>query len=186
LNADNEFLVNDVSKPGILKKLESKIFKVLIKNDRVNLLDRDYTIQHVYAHGFTRARITLDSIKINGELEYDHEPSTEIIDDVLVISYSNPPLIKHDYIENITISDNTLQGSSEPLSVKIDYENKYHVLINNKYSFKNEAVELTINNSEAVVNILIYPVRIIWLYVGKGSINLSVEYEKIIIHIDEV
>jgi len=178
--------VNDVSKPGILKKLESKIFKVVIKNDKINLLERDYTFQHVYAHGFTRARISLDSVKINGELEYNHEPSTEIVDDVLVISHSNPPLIKHDYIENIKVSDNALQGSSEPLSVKIDYENKYHVLINDKYSFKNEAVELMVDNPEAVVNILIYPVKIVWLYVSRGSIKLSVEDEKITIHIDEV
>jgi len=178
--------VNDVSKPSILKRLESKIFKVMFKNDKITLLDRDYMVQHVYAHGFKRARITLDSIKISGELEYEHEPSTEIAEDVLVISYSNPPIIKHDYVENITVGDNALQGISEPLSVKIDYENKYHVLINDKYSFKNETVELTVNNSEAVVNILIYPVRIIWLYVSRGSIKLSMEDEKIVVHIDEV
>ncbi len=175
-----------MTNPSVLRKLESGFYKVVINNDKVYVPEREYNAHHVFLVGFSKAEINLYGSKVRGEIDYGFIPMIDFSDEVLSITSSKQPRIIHKYEEKLKIKDNMLKGESKPLSIRISEETEYIVSVNEKHVYKGDNIEVKFTGFNSVLNMLIYPLRIIWIYVPHGYINLSRGKNTVKIEVNEI
>ncbi|MEM0380680.1 MAG: hypothetical protein QW607_00145 [Desulfurococcaceae archaeon] len=168
--------------------VKSKYFKITIKNERVKTPSYEYSAHHIYLYGFKKADISVSQDRVYGEIEYTDIPFIEIDNDILSIQYNDEPVVKHELNELIKmfIENKSLHGLLEPLHVKMSSENSLNLLINDKYRFNASEINLSIEDNYSIVNILIYPLKLMWIYSPKALVKIDNVDDKIVLKISGV
>jgi len=157
---------------SILPKLESGVFKIVVRNDKVYVQDREYDTQHTYLVGFKKISLAIQEGRVNGEIECDREPTIEFQDEVLSIFCSDHPAVSKSYAEELEASSTMLRGFTKPLSMRISEEVEYFITVNDKYTYCAFNIALNIVGEDTVVNMVTYPLKILWIYLPKAYVEL--------------
>jgi len=159
---------------GTVSKLESGVFRIAVRNGRVLLPDKEYDVHHVYVVGAKGANISFKDGRITADFECDKTPIPEYQDEVLSIFCSDHPAVSRNYVEELESGAGQLKGFTKPLSMRITEELEYFITItvNEKHVYKASELALKASGESIVVNMVSYPMKIVWIYVPEARIEL--------------
>lgn len=175
-----------MTNPHVLRRLESQFYKVVINDDKVYVLEKEYSVQHVFLTGFNKAEIILRNIRLKGVIDFENIPDIDLNDEILTIASRKQPRIIHKHDEKLVMRNNLVEGESKPLSIRISEDEEYIVSINSNHVCRGTNISVNISANNPILNVLIYPLKIIWIYIPYGWIKLSREKENIEINIREL
>jgi len=163
--------------PNILRRLEFSFFKILVNNERVSTsTGHEYNTHHVYLVGFSKARLKLYSSSVKGEIEYTSEPKLSIDEDVFHAVVGREPEVKRSISEEYISRSKIFAGTSMPFILRIQEDGEYLVTVNNKHYMKGEKIGLeVIGGDSSILNLLIYPIKIMWIYMPRARFKLEDE-----------
>lgn len=167
--------------------VKTDLFKININNERVKTPNYEYSIHHIYLYGFKKAIIIITEDRVTGEIEYTEIPLIDIDNDTVTFKQGEEPVVKHDFteiIENL-VENSVLTGYFEPLYARLTNENNLLLVVNNKYVFNTDEIELLINGSNSIINILVYPIKLIWIYSAKARVEINKSNNKLVFKINE-
>lgn len=167
--------------------VKTEFFKISINNEKIGTPNYEYSVHHVYLFGFKKANITVTLERINGEIEYTDTPYIDLDNDTITFKYGEEPFIKHvfrEIVENIE-ENSSLTGFFEPLYIRVSNENNLYTNINNTHTFNANQIDLSIKGTRSIINILIYPLKLLWIYSPKARIEVSKMSDKLILKIEE-
>ncbi len=167
----------------VLRNIEENNYKILINNNKITSNDREYRVNHLYLIGFNKAILNIYKNSLKGDIEFMRKPEVTIYDEVLDIRLNNEPKLDLRYRENLRKQDEKLCGISTPLVIKISENDLFTVMVNEKYIYRGEKINLNISIENGILNILIYPFKVIWLYVPRSNLKLMKNNKNIDIYI---
>ncbi len=162
-----------MTNPSVLRKLESGVFKIVVNNDKIHVPGREYNVHHLYVVGFHRANLKLYGSRVKGEIEYSGEPRINYDGDLLSVGFGREPKVVYMYDEELEITSDRVNGISTPLNLRIYEDGGHTVIVNEKHSFKGNEVHVNVVGSNSILNLLIYPMKIMWIYMPKASISIE-------------
>lgn len=179
---------------SVLSRVNVRLFKITINNGRVELPDsghsaRLYEVKHLYLSNFSRAKVNISVDRVEGEVEYADRPAVNFLDDdVLTISMGAQPAIKRVFSERIFAnrSGSRLAGEFDPLSIRVSDEGSLVVHVNNKFIYSCEEAGVAISGFSSILNMLIYPFKLAWIYSPRARMDLINENNRLLVNIEEL
>ncbi|MGB9827629.1 MAG: hypothetical protein ACPLSM_03840 [Thermosphaera sp.] len=86
-------------------------------------------------------------------------------------------------VEKFNVEVEKLDGYSKPLILYIGGEKKLEVKVNNKYVFHTLEASFSIEKGYYVLNFLAAPVKMVWIYLAEGRIDLTSNMLKTMINV---
>lgn len=161
--------------------------KVVLINERVVIGHREYIVEHLFAHGLRSADIVFNKSSIEGTFIYSDQPLLNYEDNTLILGLNENKLTYGEASEEILYSgSDEARIYSKPLYVRLVSDgDKVVVSINGKRSYEASKVYLHLESSDqvSVVNILVNPVKILWLSIGEAYVRIVYGRDHVKIHV---
>ncbi|MEM0356005.1 MAG: hypothetical protein QXT88_00185 [Desulfurococcaceae archaeon] len=171
-------LVSGTSKPSV---------KVIFSNERVIVGHKEYIVEHVFVYGLKSADIVFNKSSVEGSFIYSDQPYTSYVDNTLILGLNENKLICGDAFEEVIYSSNDeIKIFSKPLYVRLVSDgDKVTVYLNGRRSYEANKVYLHVehSNHSIVINILVNPIKILWLSIEEALIRLILSKDTIRIQI---
>lgn len=169
--------------PDVVSGTGKVDFKVTFSNERVIVGSKEYLVEHIFAFGVKSADVIFDKSSIEGVLIYGDQPMLNYMDNTLTIGLNENKLVYGEALEEIVRNDSkNLELLSKPFYVRlISSGDKVLVSLNNKRNYEADRVCLHVEPDIGfnLINILVNPVKILWLSVEEVLVKLIVERDQI-------
>ncbi|OYT37856.1 MAG: hypothetical protein B6U89_06750 [Desulfurococcales archaeon ex4484_58] len=172
-----------MTKSNIIREIESNLYRIEVINDKIILPSGEQHANHIYVVKPLRASLSFTIDKLSAEIEYFDKPNIFNEQDLVYIYMDKLSIKKRVEEEKIKIYGKSLVGYSKPLILRIREEYDLLLTINDKYFFRANKIELDVKDVESILNILVYPLKIAWIYIADGKVSLKSSDEKIEVNI---
>lgn len=98
----------------------------------------------------------------------------KVIDEVETITLEGVQLEleSKDVFERLSVETDRLSGYSKPLILYLGGAKKLEVKVNNKYVFHTVEANIRLEKRSYILNVLATPVKMMWMYVSEGYIDV--------------
>lgn len=173
--------------PDIVSGTGRVDIKVIFNNERVIVGSREYLVEHIFTYGLKSADVVFDKSNVEGVIIYGDQPVLNYMDNTLTLGLDENKLVYGEALEEVVLNgNNELKLISKPFYMRlISNGDKVFVTLNNRRNYEVSKAYLHIEPGVGsnVVNILVNPVKILWLFVEEALANLIVEKDQIKIRI---
>lgn len=99
----------------------------------------------------------------------------KVIDEVetLTLEGIQLDLESTEIFEKFNVETDRLSGYSKPLIIYLGGTKRLEVKVNNKYVFHTIEANIKLEKRTYVLNVLATPVKMIWMYIGEGYIDMA-------------
>lgn len=172
--------------PDLVKNVDAERFRIVVDNEKTLIDGNEYSVEHIYLSGLKIAEISFNKSRVRGTFVFSDKPNVTIGEDIIVVN-------KGLSIDNVKVNEEVISDDavlmelcSKPVVLRVTCEaDECTLYLNDKRSYVGEKIYISVRNENnfSVINMLLNPVKITWIYLSESKIKVKVDEKQIFVEL---